>query len=96
MGRRRRECPPRIFCESARADWAPGRTQDTFVVGCRFSDKIIYPETFAANPDARDPVYSTEYGVYSPHCGLENVMLSWGHDEVRSALCFFACFGGAC
>ena len=60
-----------------------GRTQDTFVVGCKFSDKIIYPETFAANPDSKDPVYSTEYGVYSPHCGLENVMLSWGHDEVR-------------
>ena len=61
-----------------------GRTQDTFVVGCKFSDKIIYPETFAANPDSKDPVYSTEYGVYSPHCGLENVMLSSGHDEVRS------------
>ncbi|KAI0353854.1 myo-inositol oxygenase [Trametes cingulata] len=54
---------------------------DTFVVGCKFSDKIIYPETFANNPDSKDPVYSTEYGVYSPHCGLENVMLSWGHDE---------------
>ncbi|KAI0715921.1 myo-inositol oxygenase [Cerioporus squamosus] len=54
---------------------------DTFVVGCKFSDKIIYPDTFAGNPDSTDPVYSTEYGVYSPHCGLENVMLSWGHDE---------------
>ncbi|KAI0760770.1 myo-inositol oxygenase [Fomes fomentarius] len=54
---------------------------DTFVVGCKFSEKIIYPETFAGNPDFDDPVYSTEYGVYSPHCGLENVMLSWGHDE---------------
>ena len=54
-------------------------------MGCKFSDKIIYPETFAANPDSKDPVYSTEYGVYSPHCGLENVMLSWGHDEVRTA-----------
>ncbi|KAI0084071.1 myo-inositol oxygenase [Irpex rosettiformis] len=54
---------------------------DTFVVGCKFSDKIIYPETFEANPDAKDPVYSTEYGVYQPHCGLDNVMLSWGHDE---------------
>lgn len=36
------------------------------------------------NPDSQDPVYSTEFGVYSPHCGLENVMLSWGHDEVRA------------
>ncbi|KAH9836310.1 myo-inositol oxygenase [Rhodofomes roseus] len=54
---------------------------DTFVVGCKFSDKNIYPDTFAGNPDSKDPVYSTEYGVYQPHCGLENVMLSWGHDE---------------
>ncbi|KZT24825.1 DUF706-domain-containing protein [Neolentinus lepideus HHB14362 ss-1] len=54
---------------------------DTFVVGCKFSEKIIYPDTFAANPDSADPVYSSEYGIYQPQCGLENVMLSWGHDE---------------
>lgn len=54
---------------------------DTFVVGCRFSDKIIYPETFEANPDSHDQIYSTEYGIYQPQCGLDNVMLSWGHDE---------------
>ncbi|KAL5492705.1 hypothetical protein ACEPAI_4152 [Sanghuangporus weigelae] len=54
---------------------------DTFVVGCAFSDKNIYPETFANNPDSKDPVYSSEYGIYKPHCGLNNVMLSWGHDE---------------
>ncbi|KAJ7266389.1 inositol oxygenase [Mycena haematopus] len=54
---------------------------DTFVVGCAFSDKIVLSETFAGNPDSTDAVYSTEYGVYKPHCGLDNVMLSWGHDE---------------
>ncbi|KZV66394.1 DUF706-domain-containing protein [Peniophora sp. CONT] len=54
---------------------------DTFVVGCKFSDKIILPETFAGNPDSMDELYSSEYGIYQPHCGLENVMLSWGHDE---------------
>ncbi|KAJ3544666.1 hypothetical protein NMY22_g2698 [Coprinellus aureogranulatus] len=54
---------------------------DTFVVGCKFSDKIIYPDTFKNNPDSQDAVYSTEYGIYKPHCGLDNVMLSWGHDE---------------
>jgi inositol oxygenase len=57
--------------------------QDTFVVGCAFSDKIVLPHTFAANPDARDPLYASENGIYAPHCGLDNVMLSWGHDEVR-------------
>jgi len=54
---------------------------DTFVVGCKFSDKIIYSDTFDGNPDSRDPIYSTKYGVYEPRCGLDNVMLSWGHDE---------------
>ncbi|KAF5378794.1 hypothetical protein D9615_006912 [Tricholomella constricta] len=54
---------------------------DTFVVGCQYSDKIIYPETFSGNPDFNDAIYSTKYGVYKPNCGLENVMLSWGHDE---------------
>ena len=52
-------------------------------MGCKFSNKNIYPETFEGNPDFHDPVYSTEYGVYEPNCGLDNVMLSWGHDEVR-------------
>ncbi|KAF9444920.1 myo-inositol oxygenase [Macrolepiota fuliginosa MF-IS2] len=54
---------------------------DTFVVGCQFSDKCIYPETFAKNPDASNPMFNSKYGIYDPHCGLENVMLSWGHDE---------------
>lgn len=54
---------------------------DTFPVGCAFDKRIIYPDTFSSNPDASDPVYSTKYGIYSPGCGLDNVMLSWGHDE---------------
>ena len=45
---------------------------DTFIVGCWFPHTIIYPETFAWNPDASDVVYSTECGVYKPGCGLEN------------------------
>ncbi|KAG7746155.1 hypothetical protein KL911_004429 [Ogataea haglerorum] len=54
---------------------------DTFPVGCRFSTKIIHYKFFKANPDYYNPLYNTKYGIYSPHCGLENVMLSWGHDE---------------
>ncbi|QPG74408.1 hypothetical protein FOA43_001737 [Brettanomyces nanus] len=54
---------------------------DTFPVGCRFSKKIIYHDFFKKNPDNRNPLYNTKYGIYSPHCGLKNVMLSWGHDE---------------
>lgn len=50
-------------------------SQDTFVVGCAYSDKNVYPETFKGNPDFNDPIYSTENGIYQPGCGLDNVML---------------------
>lgn len=55
---------------------------DTFPVGCAFDARIVLAEsTFPANPDSRDPVYSTPLGIYPKHCGLDNVLLSWGHDE---------------
>ena len=60
---------------------------DTFPVGCAFSEKIVYPDTFVNNPDVRDAVYGTKLGVYEEGCGLDRVMLSWGHDEVR--ICSF-------
>ncbi|KHN98630.1 myo-inositol oxygenase [Metarhizium album ARSEF 1941] len=54
---------------------------DTFPVGCAFDKRIILPETFGANPDTKDPIYKTKFGIYAPGCGLDNIMLSWGHDE---------------
>ncbi|KAH9885183.1 DUF706-domain-containing protein [Xylariomycetidae sp. FL2044] len=54
---------------------------DTFPVGCAFDEKIIYPGSFEENPDSKDAIYSTKFGIYTPGCGLDNVMLSWGHDE---------------
>ncbi|KPM44863.1 hypothetical protein AK830_g1745 [Neonectria ditissima] len=55
---------------------------DTFAVGCAFDERIVYPDTFLeGNPDAKNPDYNTKYGIYAPNCGLDNVMLSWGHDE---------------
>lgn len=54
---------------------------DTFPVGCRWSNKIVYPEFFAENPDTQNPELMSRYGVYEEQCGLENVTLSWGHDE---------------
>ncbi|KAI8139148.1 inositol oxygenase [Fennellomyces sp. T-0311] len=60
---------------------------DTFPVGCKFSDKIVHPEYFANNPDIDHPVYSTQYGIYEPNCGLENIHLSFGHDEYMAMVC---------
>ncbi|KAL4072379.1 hypothetical protein V8B97DRAFT_1917168 [Scleroderma yunnanense] len=38
-------------------------------------------DVVGGNPDYHDAVYSTKYGIYEPNCGLDNVMMSWGHDE---------------
>lgn len=54
---------------------------DTFPVGCRWSEKIVYPEYFAGNPDSRNPELMSRYGIYDEQIGLEKVHMSWGHDE---------------
>jgi inositol oxygenase len=69
----------KVLCLFGEPQWAV--VGDTFPVGCAWSEKIVYPEFFADNPDAADERYQTKYGVYSPGCGLRNVYLSWGHDE---------------
>uniref|UniRef100_H3DPG0 Inositol oxygenase n=1 Tax=Tetraodon nigroviridis TaxID=99883 RepID=H3DPG0_TETNG len=55
---------------------------DTFPVGCQFQNSIVYRNnSFQDNPDDRNPDYNTKYGMYAPNCGLEQVLMSWGHDE---------------
>ncbi|KAI0470644.1 DUF706-domain-containing protein [Xylariaceae sp. FL0804] len=61
---------------------------DTFPVGCAFDERIVYGrQSFADNPDATDPIYSEKFGIYAKGCGLDNVMLSWGHDEYLYHVC---------
>jgi inositol oxygenase len=69
----------KVLCLFGEPQWSV--VGDTFPVGCAYSDKIVYPEFFEDNLDKNDKVYSQKYGVYSSHCGLKNVHLSWGHDE---------------
>ncbi|XP_055913898.1 inositol oxygenase [Eupeodes corollae] len=55
---------------------------DTFVVGCEWGKSIVYRnESFVGNPDGKNAKYNTKYGMYKPNCGLDNVLISWGHDE---------------
>lgn len=68
-----------FYDEAAEGQWAV--VGDTFPVGCAFDERIILPSTFKGNPDYNHPVYSTKNGIYEPGCGLDNIMLSWGHDE---------------
>ncbi len=69
----------KVLCLFGEPQWAV--VGDTFPVGCKHSDRIVYPEFFDQNPDSKDERYNTKYGVYEPNCGLDNVHLSWGHDE---------------
>jgi len=55
---------------------------DTFVVGADWGSEIVYRDSsFHNNPDGKNPKYNTKYGIYEPHCGLDNLLMSWGHDE---------------
>jgi len=69
----------KVLCLFGEPQWAV--VGDTFPVGCRYSDKIVYHEFFEANPDFHVPEYQTDLGIYSECCGLDNVHLSWSHDE---------------
>jgi inositol oxygenase len=88
----RRDGQPRWFIlaglihDLGKVLWLYGEPQwavvgDTFPVGCAYSDKIVYPEFFASNPDSRDARYRTREGIYEEGCGLDRVHFSWGHDE---------------
>jgi inositol oxygenase len=69
----------KALCQWGEPQWAV--VGDTFPVGCRFSDKIVFAEFFVDNPDATNPQYQTETGIYGEGCGLDDVLMSWGHDE---------------
>lgn len=69
----------KVLCLFGEPQWAV--VGDTFPVGCRFDERIVFHEFFAENPDAGSPRYSTQLGVYEEGCGLRNVTMSWGHDE---------------
>ena len=69
----------KILCLWDEPQWAV--VGDTFPVGCRYSEKIIFYDAFQANADFQNKLYQTELGIYEAGCGLDQVMLSWGHDE---------------
>ncbi|MEI7458517.1 MAG: inositol oxygenase family protein [Pirellula sp.] len=69
----------KILCLWGEPQWAV--VGDTFPVGCKFSDRIVFHEAFMNNPDSTNERYQSDLGIYSAHCGLDQVNLSWGHDE---------------
>ena len=69
----------KVLCLFGEPQWAV--VGDTFPVGCAYSDKIVYPEFFKENPDWNNEIYQDKLGIYTENCGLNNVHMSWGHDE---------------
>lgn len=69
----------KVLCLFGEPQWAV--VGDTFPVGCAYSYKIVYPEFFSNNPDFHNPAYQSKLGIYTEHCGLDQVDMSWGHDE---------------
>jgi inositol oxygenase len=69
----------KILCLFGEPQWAV--VGDTFPVGCRYSERVVFPEFFRDNPDWNVPEYQTESGIYEAGCGLDRVHMSWGHDE---------------
>lgn len=69
----------KVLCLFGEPQWAV--VGDTFPVGCRHSEKIVFHEFFKDNPDASDPRYNSPLGMYTQGCGLDQVTMSWGHDE---------------
>ncbi|KAH7833096.1 hypothetical protein Vadar_003140 [Vaccinium darrowii] len=64
---------------------------DTFPLGCAFDESIVYYKYFAENPDSKHPIYSTRLGIYKENCGLDNVTISWGHDEYMYMCGYMKC-----
>jgi inositol oxygenase len=69
----------KILCLYGEPQWAV--VGDTFPVGCAYQDSIVFKDFFKDNPDSQTSCYQTRAGVYEEGCGLDNVHLSWGHDE---------------
>jgi len=69
----------KILCLMGEPQWAV--VGDTFPVGCRYAEGIVYHEFFKENPDWNHPIYSKPLGIYDEKIGLDRIIMSWGHDE---------------
>jgi inositol oxygenase len=60
---------------------------DTFPVGCAHDPAIVYHDSLKENPDFHNPKYNTKLGIYREGCGLDNVHMTYGHDEYMYQVC---------
>jgi inositol oxygenase len=69
----------KILCLYGEPQWAV--VGDTFPVGCAYADSVVFKDFFKENPDSQNSRYQSRTGIYEEGGGLDNVHLSWGHDE---------------
>src|SRR6201985_748505 len=69
----------KVLCLYGEPQWAV--VGDTFPVGCAWSNDIVFPEFLEDNADRAVADYQTACGIYEPGCGLDQVLMTWGHDE---------------
>jgi inositol oxygenase len=75
----------KLLCLFGEPQWAV--VGDTYPLGCPFSSKIVYSEFFEANPDIAVPGFQSPFGCYEKGIGLDNIVMSWGHDEYLYQVC---------
>ena len=51
---------------------------DTYVLGCDFPKTIVYYDTLKKSPEYGK---YNKNGIYKEGCGLDNLVISYGHDE---------------
>ena len=51
---------------------------DTYVLGCKFPESIVYYDTLKKHFDY---LKYDKNGIYEEGCGLDKLVLSYGHDE---------------
>ncbi|KAI4353093.1 hypothetical protein L6164_002067 [Bauhinia variegata] len=64
--------------------------RDTFPLGCVFDESNVHHKYFKENPDYKDATYETKNGIYKEGCGLDNVIISWGHNDFKYLLSIVA------
>ncbi|KAK2494408.1 hypothetical protein MC885_013978 [Smutsia gigantea] len=65
-----------VFCDSTFQD-----NPDLRDPRYRCPSPMMPPPQGAPGPSPSASPCSTDLGMYQPHCGLQNVLMSWGHDE---------------
>lgn len=64
----------KILFTTNEPDWSI--VGDTFPLGCKYRSECVYSKFFMNNPEQYDNL-----GIYEEKCGLDNLTMTYGHDE---------------